>query len=513
MLTRFPLIADRVIEWGIIFLLVFTPLALPTRYGLLHLWVYTIIEITIFVLVIIWLLKRIIIAINANSDLRIPNSIIINRFGFVKTPLNIPIILFVGLIILQLIPLPPGALKLLSANTYYLYQNSNPLPATRNQNLEISPTKLPISNEQPDIQTQRSEISDWLPITIYHYATKSEFIMILAYIGMFFLVTNTPGLRIDRFLLIIMGVGFFVSFLGILQKFAGADKIYWLLDSPGPSFFGSFINRNHFAGYIIMVIPLSLGLLISRFGSITFHKTMTWRVIFTEFESHILGNGLLVFAIMIMVSALFLSLSRGGILSFAVTIVVFVTIISLSRKTRSIISKGRKVTIITLFLAFILLVWLGIGPVMERLSDISSPDRNQVFQDTIDMTKDFPLLGSGLGTFQHLFPKYKTLERQQFYDHAHNDYVELLSDSGLIGFILIIGSIIIFIRKILVRWWERGDSFAKGVTLGGFCGIIAILCHSVTDFNLHIPANALFLSFLLGLTWNAVNRESSYNEN
>ncbi len=329
---------------------------------------------------------------------------------------------------------------------------------------------------------------------------------------MFFLVTNTPGMRLNRLLFIIMSVGFLISFLGILQKFTGTGKVYWLIDSPNASLFGSFINRNHFSGYIGMVIPLSFGLLISRFGSITFHKTMTWRAILTKFESHLLGNVFLVFAIMIMISALFLSLSRGGILSFAVTIIVFVALIGLSRKTRNIIGKGRKVTIITLLLAFIFLVWLGIDPVLERLSDLSSSSRHEVSQYTIDMAKDFPLFGTGLGSFQYLFPKYEMLEEQLYWDHAHNDYVELLSDSGLIGFIIAIGGIVIFVWKTLVRWWERGDSFAKGVTLGGLCGIIAILSHSVADFNLHIPANALFLSFLLGLTWNAVNLETTQME-
>ncbi|KHE92746.1 MAG: putative membrane protein, partial [Candidatus Scalindua brodae] len=388
-------------------------------------------------------------------------------------------------------------------------------PCTRRKSLFIRNPKLATWNPatrtlQPETRTPQSSIR--FPISIYPYATKIEFFLILAYIGMFFLVTNTPGIRLDRIILVIMSVGFLISFLGILQKFTGTSKIYWLIDSPNASLFGSFINRNHFAGYIGMVIPLSFGLLITRFESMAFHKTMSWRSILAKFESRLLGNILMVFAIMTMVSALFISLSRGGILSLMVSIIVFVAFISLSRRARSIVGKGRKVTITTLLLAFVFLMWLGVGSILERLSNLSSPSRHEVTQNTISMAEDFPLFGTGLGTFQYHFPKYKTLEGQLYWDHAHNDYAELLSDSGLIGFLIVACGIIFFIWQTLVRWWKSKDPYVMGITLGGFCGIIAILSHSIADFNLHIPANALFLSFILGLTWIAVNAKSTQME-
>ena len=546
MYHTFPKIADRIIEWGIIFLLVCTPLALPTRYGTVHLWVNTAMELTIFLLVMIWLLKLIIVTLNSKSKVPNPNSeirnlnISINRFGFVKTPLNIPIILFIILIIFQLTPLPLGILKVLSPSTYDLYKitlftpwnakhiSSGPaLPTDQvseetNQKLETRNPKPEIRNHQSTIQNLKSEIENWRSISIYRYATKSELIQMLTYIGMFFLVTNTPSLRINRIIVIIICVGFFVSFLGILQKFTGTTKIFWIIDvssgSRGIHHFGTHINRNHFSGYMAMVIPLSLGLLISRFGNITFYKTMTWRSILTKFESYLLGNILLIFAIMVMISALFLSLSRGGILSFAVATVVFITLIGFSRRAKSVIGKGRILigSVTVLILAFLFLTWIGIGPILNRLSDFSDQSvsiRYHISKNTLKMAKDFPVFGTGLGTFQYLYPKYDTLEEEKsFYDHAHNDYVELLSDSGLIGLLIVLGGIVVFFSKIMPIWWRGSDPYAKGVTLGGVCGVIAIICNSFADFNLHIPANALFLSFILGLTCNSVNLESIHND-
>jgi len=144
-------ISNKIIEWGIIFLIVFTPIA----FGTVHPWAYTLMELTICFLIIIWIIRLALINIkktstnkyrassiehrasgieNRESSLIIPESLnpsipkssLVNRFGFIKTPLNIPIILFIGLILFQLVPLPPGVLKLISPNTYQLYQTTSP---------------------------------------------------------------------------------------------------------------------------------------------------------------------------------------------------------------------------------------------------------------------------------------------------------------------------------------------------------------------------------------------------
>jgi len=149
-------------------------------------------------------------------------------------------------------------------------------------------------------------------------------------------------------------------------------------------------------------------------------------------------------------------------------------------------------------------MWIGLNPVLVRLSDLSSGERPEVCQNTINMARDFPLFGTGLGTFQYIYPKYRSLPSQHYYDHTHNDYLELLSDTGLAGFVIVLSGFTLFFWKTLTRWWERRDPFARGVALGGGCSIIVALTHSFAEFNLHIPANALFFSLLLGLIHNTV---------
>jgi O-antigen ligase len=546
MQTQTLVIFDRIIEYGIIFLIVFTPFA----FGSVHLWAYSAVELIICFLVIIWILK--LISINISKAIIMPyhqlavhnpqfttsySTVCVNRFGFVKTPLNTPIILFVGLILFQLMPLPPGALKFFSPNTYQLYKatltdgQTSPTVVQAHEITNLTDVAVPagtssgrladhplartesggsqITNNKSSIVNRKSQISNfsWRPISIYPYATKSELIKILTYIGLFFLITNVPGVRINHIVVIIIGVGFLISFLGILQKLTGTTKIYWVGDASYVDLFGPYINRNHFAGYIVMVIPIALGLLISRFANITFSRNMTWRSIIVESESHIFVNLLLIFAMTIMISSLFLSLSRGGIISFIVVMVVFFSLVGLSR-AKEAISKGRRIILTVLILAFVFLIWLGLNPVLNRLSSLSSPERYEVFQNTINIAKDFPLFGTGLGTFQYIYPRYKSLQDQLYYDHAHNDYVELLSENGVLGLVIVMVGIIVFFGKTVAKWRERRDTYAKGITLGGICGVIAIFNHSFTDFNLHIPANALFFSLILGLTFNAVHLKS-----
>jgi O-antigen ligase len=561
------IVFDRIIEYGIIFLIVFTPLA----FGSVHPWAYSTMELTIYFLVMIWALKQIIkvlglcsapacrtgreyastgrnsklvrTGISGGSSINNQQSSIYNRFGLVKTPMNIPIVLFIGLVVFQLIPLPSGILKSLSPNTHNFYrmalpgwpndnvvrQNSelsNSQPATRNShqqseegnqklsiiNQQSTISNLPsqISNPQPEIsaeadgQTQNAKLQTWLPISIYTYSTKTEFFKVLAYIGMFFLITNTPGIRIKRIVVIIISVGFCISLLGILQKLTGTKDIYWVRDASYATHFGPYVNRNHFAGYIGMVIPVALGLLVSRFASVAFFKNADRRSIAAEFQSHFFANLLLTFVIVIMISALFLSLSRGGILSFAVVVVAFCTLIGFTRLS-AIMGRGWRIIASVLVITLVFLMWLGLDPVLNRLSNLSPGARYDIYLDTINMAKDFPVFGTGLGTFQYIYPGYKTLQSQAYYYHAHNDYLELISDSGLVGFVIVLSGFIMFFWKTLVRWWERRHYYAKGVALGGVCSVIAILAHSFTDFNLHIPANALFLSIVLGLTYNTVN--------
>ena len=124
---------------------------------------------------------------------------------------------------------------------------------------------------------------------------------------------------------------------------------------------------------------------------------------------------------------------------------------------------------------------------------------------TLGLIGEFPLLGTGLGTYMHSFRRYNPVLEQVLVDHAHNDYLELLAEAGTVGFLLVVGGLGWFCWRTLKHWFTRHDPEVLGIVLGGLTSVLAIGLHSLVDFNLHIPANALLLSVILGLTAVAVH--------
>ena len=440
---------ERLIEWGIIFLIVFTPLA----FGTVHLRPITLMELTVLLLTLIWLIKLAV------------------QFKIVKTPLDFPLIIFLFLIVFQILPLPFSIIKRLSPNTYVLY-------------------------------TTYSGSLTWGFLSIYSHATKIEIFKFLTYVCVFLLVANNikEKRQIEHLAIIIITVGFFMAILGIIQGISHKNVWFPQLTQAGHSF-GPYVNKNHFAGYMEICIPLSLGFLTAYF---THFRKEHWRKLI-EKEPQIAKFILLTFVTIILVGSLFFSLSRGGIVSFLLSM-VFLLDLFLIRKE----NKGIKILIVFLTVSAIFLIWLGIDPIIARLSSLLTPyesimPRGEVWEDSYQIIKDFPILGTGLGTYQYIFPKYKDKTGIGLYEHAHNDYVEYLSDTGILGSLLFFGSIIYFLIKCLKIWKQRHYPYVLGLCLGGIIGTVSILFHSFVDFNLHVPANISVLFIVLALTHNILH--------
>ncbi|MFQ5902736.1 MAG: O-antigen ligase family protein [Candidatus Binatia bacterium] len=490
-------VCDSIIQTGFIFLIIFTPLA----FGAVQPWSIVVMELTVLLMVAAWLLKMI-----QRRELR-----------FSKTPLNIPLVLFVVLVLFQMFPLSPSMIQYLSPNTYDLYKMT--LPNYGSDDHPSIANRLAKNNvlQESSFPSSLNSTND-RSLTIYRHATKTELLEMLAYSAIFFLIVNNlrTNEQIDRLLKTIIVMGFLLSVFAIVQELSGTDKIYWFRElTHGGSPFGPYINRNHFAGYISMVILLALGFLLglrSKGGrqrpSGVGHPPLGPELR-TDRDSPT-GHLLLIFALAIMIAALFLSLSRGGIVSFLLGILFLLNFSLFGRKSR----KRPYVLVGSVVLsAFLILVHLGIAPVIERLSTISRLEqeasataRTAVWRDTVVAAKDFPLLGTGLGTFQYIFPQYRrhSSDIRLYFDYAHNDYLQLLLETGLVGFILLLGGLTLFLWKSLSRWKQRHDPFVKGVTMGGLAAIVSILFHSLVDFNLHIPANALLFSMIIGVTNNVL---------
>ncbi len=324
-------------------------------------------------------------------------------------------------------------------------------------------------------------------ISIYPWATKTELLKIIAYAIIFFVTLNTikAKLQITRVLLAIIIMGFLMSILSLMRHF-------------GVKIPGGFVNPDHFSAYLGMIIPLSLGfLLVPSFNTEQQHTN-------DERRPMIAGHRpLLFFFALVMSTALFFTMSRGGMFSFIAALLFIASLVS---TRRSIKNKGWIILAIAVFIILII-AWLGATPIVERILSVKAEiasryfgGRLPIWQGTIGIINDNFIFGTGLGTFNYIFPKYQPLEIiNKHYTYAHSDVLELLSETGIIGFSLAVICGLWSVVYLFRRFNERHDPWVVGMSLCAFGSLTAIFLHSFTDFNLHIPANAVLLAVILAL--------------
>ena len=166
--------------------------------------------------------------------------------------------------------------------------------------------------------------------------------------------------------------------------------------------------------------------------------------------------------------------------------------------------KSRKAVILLLSLSLVCTYvgYAAIDRVLERFQhfDLDFEDRLIIAKDTFQMVKDFPLSGSGLGTFEFVFPGYQDHLKDGLVDFAHNDWLQLFAETGGIGLAILGGGFLWFMGHSIILWRRRRDPFSVGIGLGGLGAVVAVAVHSLTDFSLHIPANALLLTLIAAMT-------------
>ena len=307
------------------------------------------------------------------------------------------------------------------------------------------------------------------------FNTHQEFMLLLADVIMVFLAVQAFRTLEDwrGFVWFVMIFGFVVSVFGILQHLTFNGKLYWFREMHyGGIPFGPYANRNHFAGFAELFIPMSLVPLM--LGKV---RRERWLIV-----------GL--FAV-VSIGSLFLSASRGGIVSLAVEVVVVVMWMSLRRMGPKQLLGGAAV----LIAALVMVSWLGVKEIAQRFTsmkatEVSSSKRASMRRDTWRIFVDNPSMGTGLGTLQTVFPPYETMYDGRIVNHAHNDYVEALAETGIAGGLCCA----LFLALLLFhssQQLSRGSaSFAAVLNLSGLVACAGFLVHGLVDFNFHIPANA-----------------------
>jgi O-antigen ligase len=267
----------------------------------------------------------------------------------------------------------------------------------------------------------------------------------------------------------------------------------------------TYINRNHFAGLLEMVLPFTVALALRLAGDLrrTAQRSEAKARSFLS-AKELLPLVFWLFLAIVIFAALIFSRSRMGIISALASLIAILGLAGSSSQ-----SKGTRAVVAVLVFAGVvgIVVWVGSDPVVTRFETLSQEyaqtgqNRVSIWRDTLKLIHQHPLFGTGLGTFSVAYTSVQTVFLSLLVDHAHCDYLELSSDLGLPGGILVFGSIFGILARAVRRYWRAEGSLDTAVCLGCIGSIIAILVHSLADFNLYIPANALVFTAMLGLAW------------
>lgn len=339
-------------------------------------------------------------------------------------------------------------------------------------------------------------------------ATRSA-VAVLGFLALSFLIVanffRSPA-RMRTLADFLIVYGFAMAVFALVQYFTWDGRFYWIRPNhTSASPFGPFANHNHFAGYMEMIAPLPIALMLTQ-------RMSTERRIFYCFAGAIMGIATLA------------SLSRGGVLSLACGLAFVVLLTAKLRKKSRVVNQvrgtgkaaSRASAVFSTLMPVILLTaviamgifWIGTDPLVHRASQSQTSEqqsfsatRGWIWRDTLSMIAANPVLGVGLGAYGTAFSAYSRSDGSLRVPESHNDYLQVVADGGIVGGVIAAWFLIVLFKTVF-RGIYSGHGFGpdgrflSGLALGLGGGIFAILVHSLFDFNLQIPSNALLFLVL-----------------
>jgi O-antigen ligase/tetratricopeptide (TPR) repeat protein len=449
----------KVSFWIYLFVLIFAPLAFASA----ELWSICTVEILTGVSALLLFCSR-----------------YFYKERLVSVPGSTPLFLMLLFMLLQLVPLPASVVQLLSPATYNAYEPVLSLTGAR-----------------------------WIPLTVNQHATLQEFLRIGAYSLFYILTVQLLSVKdyLKKTVYVVIFLAAAIGLLAIIQRVGSPDKIYWFRAVPDNAHpFGPWINPNQFAGFMEMLCPIALGLFL--FFKPRFSPDESWRYKIVNFFTMPSSNlhMFLGFAASLMFLSVFVSLCRGGILAITFAVFIFLLLHSIIKA-----KQGQAAIVAIIGCVVIGVSWFGWDSVIAEFTKSITSEGNLrdgrffIWEDTLRIFQSFVFFGAGFGTFIDIFPSYMSFPDFGVIDHAHNDYLELLTDGGIIGFSLAAW----FVLSVIGHGWKmiraRRDQYAVLIGIGALTGILTMLMHSVTDFNMHNGAVGLYFFFCCGLLVTVTN--------
>ena len=411
-----------------------------------------------------------------------------------RPPGLIPLLAIALFLLLQIIPLPSGLVRIFSPEAYTIYHQS----------------------------AGAMNGAAWIPLTINTRATVFELARFLSYLVFYAVAVQllADHVRLKRTLAVVAVFAGVLAFLVIVQFITrqlhydlARDKIFWLRSSAHAKWsVGPYVNRNHFAGLMELIFPLTVCLfLVYRPGS----AAQTWKLRLRDFLLHPRVNYHFLYGVsaLLIGTSVFVSLSRGGIMSLTLSMAALA--VWLVKRT-----KNWKAGLLTLALFAGILVLTGSNGwdrIFERFGNVYNEagelntGRLHYWRDGQTIIRHFPLTGSGLGTWQNIYPRFRTFPGNARLEHAHSDYIEFLATGGVILAGLMILALFRIIQVCYRSYRRRRSRMAIYLFAGSTAAVLSISLHSFVDFNLQVGANGLYFFFVLAVMVSAVYTRFSEN--
>ncbi|MGB7297262.1 MAG: O-antigen ligase family protein [Candidatus Aminicenantales bacterium] len=473
---------NKIVFWGICLVIVL----LPLPFGAVDEWAVFVFEAATFVLFILYVVWE----VWSKKNKEQPGAAGRPPFPFW---LKMLAVFALGLGVLQLVPLPPSILGAISPRASGIWSGV---------------------------------ASRWATLSLIPNFTLYELVRYVFYFLFALLVYKhvKTRKRVQVFVILLIGAACFQSIYGLTEFLSGSNKIFGFqkvlhLDSPT----GTFVNRNHFTGFLGMVFPVSLGFLLAKASFFSGNRRGSFKERILWFSQEKLQKAV-TFGIVPVSIGVGMFFSLTGIFIFFVSVFLMAAALlgtggrkpagaEVSRGTgrRRMAMRSVKIVRTVLLAVALAAILIGIRPVIERFSfgELAREVRPVYFNNTLEIIGDFPMAGTGLGTYRYAYPMYKKTYSGEALEHAHNDYLELLAEGGIMGGGLMIVIAFGALVWIFSKWARRRDHLVRGVGIGCLIGIVSILIHSLTDFNLHITANAVYFVTLYALAARLVGLNSS----
>ncbi|MCD4699644.1 MAG: O-antigen ligase family protein [Phycisphaerae bacterium] len=450
---RASLYFDCVIECLMAILLAFMPFA----FGAAEAWAEEVVILISGAMVAFLLLKVVFVC----------------RVSLVWTWAYVPLCLFLLLVVVQLVPLPQSILTAITPNTVAMKTN---LTASLSEPSETGMT-----------------------ISFYSLETKRALRLALAVSAVFIVTVNVyrRANQIKRLLAIVVIVGGAVALLAVAQIATNAQKIYWRI--PAIAIGGPYVNRNNYCQFMNLSVGAALGLLMVCLKR-GFHRTpvilsrAVERLGAKELRPAWYLSGMIVLA----VTSIFLSLSRGGMISLLVAWGVTIAVLGMKRR----LDKWGWVMCALAVGAFACVLYVGFDSVYDRLASLRNlregMGRWHIVQNSVRVWATFPLVGAGLGVHEYIYPMFDQSTILATVSHVENEYVQMAEETGIVGLVLI-GAFAVVILRGYLRCLREHRSGSGAVAIGLGAGLLAVLVQSMCDFGLHLPSNAILAVVFCGL--------------